>query len=139
MHISQFQAAIANALSQNSNLCIGFDFSASIPPKLLKTALYVAQNISRLSPNTTLMFFNHKVQMTMKASEFDWKTVPSLDGGTDYQDLFDKMSAQGAGAAVVFSDLYAHIPAEPNFPVFWAALDDQAKIIPPYGDMCQIA
>jgi predicted metal-dependent peptidase len=139
MYISQFQNAIAQALSKNSNLCIGFDISASMPPKLLKAALYVAQTISRLSPNTTLMFFDHRVQVTMKASQFDWKTPPTLGGGTDYQDLFDKMTAQGAGAGVVFSDLYAHIPAKPNFPVFWAALDDEVKTTPPYGNVCQIA
>lgn len=139
MNISQFQNAVAQALSKNSNLCIGFDLSASVPPKLLKAALYVARNMSRLSPNATLMFFDHKVQVTMKASQFDWKTVPSLGGGTDYQDLFEKMTRQDAGAGVVFSDLYAHIPAKPSFPVFWAALDDEAKTTPPYGDMCLIA
>lgn len=80
----------------------------------------------------TLVTFDtkiHDIWVFEKDDPFE-KLVIVGRGGTDLNDVFAHMKAEAPTAAIIFTDLFVDIPADPGIPIIWTISDNPDAEVP---------
>lgn len=87
----------------------------------------------------TLVTFDTQIQdifVYEEGDEFEKLKVHGR-GGTDLRDVYRHMQQEAPTAAIIFTDLYVHIPDDPKIPIFWAVSGNPNASVP-YGKLVLI-
>ena len=128
-------------LDYQPRIVIGLDTSSSIESQTLQLFTTEAEAIvRRTGAEVHFMAFDETVFAQLRLGQNGWGQLRDLPlrtgGGTDFRDLFEKVSKIRPSIAVILTDLDAPFPPAPPFPILWAV--PLAVPDPPYGKVIRI-
>lgn len=65
------------------------------------------------------------------------KIIVNGRGGTDLEDVFEKIQEERPTLAIIFTDMEVYIPDDPGIPILWICVDNP-KATAPYGRLIHI-